>query len=362
VEQEIVPFFEFTGRTEPVESVELRARVPGFLNEIHFEEGQTVEKGQLLYTIESAPYEAELQAARAALARAQASVAETEFDLEKTRDLHAREVASNQELVIAQAKYDAAVGDKLAAEAAIAAAEIDLSYTKISAPISGLINQTRVDPGNLVGQGEPTLLTTIVPWDPMHVYFTVNERDVLMFRRRAIARGAVKSAREVPIYLRLADGTEYPRRGTVDYVDNRIDPETGTIRVRAIFDNPDELLVPGVFARVLAPQETRGALLVPEVALQRDMAGYYVLAVEGDGDVVRKDVEVGTRFGRIRVVESGITTDDRIIINGLQRARPGIKVDATEGEFDTSDATTALSADTQPATTQPGEQRATGEG
>lgn len=333
VRQEVVTHMEFTGRTVPYEAVEIRARVSGFLEKIVFEEGTKVAVGDPLYEIERAPYEAALGAARAELERAEARVAETQFDLEKVKDLSTRGVTSQQELVIAQANYDSAVATKLAAESQVKLAELNLGYTRIAAPIAGRINESRVDPGNLVGQGDPTLLSTIVCWDPIHVYFTVGERDALRLRREAVQRGH-RQRDELPIYIRLADGIEYTRAGRVDYVDNRIDPDTGTIGVRAVFENPDELLIPGVFVRVRIPNPAREALLVPEVALQRDLSGYYLLVVDTAGMVERRNVEVAELLGTARVVTAGLDDEERVIVNGLQRARPGIKVDAQATTFE----------------------------
>ncbi len=332
VRDEVVVYREFTGRTAPAESVEIRARVSGLLERIHFTEGDPIEARAPLYDIERAPYEAALEAARAELAKAEATVAEAQFDLDKVKDLEPQGIASKQELVIAEAKYESAVATSRAAAASVREAELNLGYTHITAPLSGRINQSRVDVGNFVGRNEPTLLTTIVPWDPIHVYFTVGERDVLEFRRQAIRQGE-QSRDHVEVYLQLADGSAYPLPGHVDYVDNRVDPNTGTIRVRAVFENPDELLVPGIFARVRVPRPPRVALLVPEVALQRDLAGYFLLTVDDDNIVVRRDVEVAESLGALRVVRSGLADDAQVIINGLQRARPGGKVNPQPGSF-----------------------------
>lgn len=330
--EDIVVYLEFAGRTAPCEAVELRARVSGFLEKIAFEEGARVDAGALLYELERAPYEAALESARAESARAQAGVVQTQFELEKVKGLQARGISSDQELVIAQANYDSAVATKAAADSLVRQAELNLAYTRITAPIAGRINESRVDPGNLVGHGEPTLLSTIVRWDPIHVKFAVGERDVLRLRREAAERGGAARA-DPAIYLRLVDGTDYPLAGRIDYVDNRVDPDTGTIGVRAVFDNPDELLVPGIFARVRIPLPPRAALLVPEVALQRDLAGYFLLLVNAEGVVERRNVTVAELIGAARVITAGLEDDAFVIINGLQRARPGLKVTPQKTTF-----------------------------
>lgn len=333
VRDEIVVHLEFAGRTAPSEAVELRARVSGILENIAFDEGEPVSAGKLLFEIERAPYEAALEAAKAALAQAEAQVAEAEFDVQNTQELYDQGAATEQELVIAKAKYESAVAARSAAASNVTQAELNLGYTRITAPISGRINQSRVDVGNLVGLGEPTLLSTIVTWSPMYVYFNVGERDVLRLRRERAAE-ARDAHGDVPVLIRLADGTEYPLAGRIDYVDNRVDPETGTVRVRAVFDNPEEVLVPGIFARVRLPLPAREALLVPEVALQRDLAGYYLLAVDEEGAVSRRNVEVGELIGPARVITAGLADETWVVINGLQRALPGSKVDAQRTTFE----------------------------
>lgn len=332
VRDNVVTYLEYTGRTVPFQTVALRARVSGFLEEVYFEEGATVDAGAKLYQIERDPYEAALQAAKAELAKAEAVVAEKEFELQKTQGLRERDVATQQELVVAQANYDGAVALQQAAAAAVTEAELNLSYTEIHAPIAGRINASRVDAGNLVGPGEGEPLTTIVPWSPIHVFFTVGERDVLTLRREAAATGQRKRD-IVDVYLRLADGTAYPEPGKIDYVENRIDPDTGTVGVRAVFENPDEVLVPGIFTRVLIPNPPQEALLVPEVALQRDLSGYFLLTVGEDNVVRRQNVTVGARVGSVRAIADGLSDDALVVINGLQRARPGGKVDPQTGTF-----------------------------
>ena len=255
------------------------------------------------------------------------------------------------EFVEAQAAYEGAKASLLATEAAVAQAELDLAYTRIAAPIGGRVNRSAVDTGNLVGQGEPTLLTTIVSWEPIHVYFTISEREVLDFRRRRI--GAKEKPADIEARLTLADGTAYPLPGRIDYADNRVDPQTGTIRVRAVFENPDRLLVPGIFARVRIPRKKSQATLVPEVALQRDLGGYFVLTVNDKGVVARRDVTVGANVGEYKVIASGLDGGERIVIRGLQRARPGVHVNAEStvlpfveqpGHFASPDATTTQSS------------------
>jgi len=325
LKQEIVTYREFPGRTEAVKSVEVRARVRGFLKSREFKEGDQVEAGTLLYTIEPEEYETTLKAAQARKAKAQAERQRTDEDFKRIKDLYDQEAAARMELINAQSSFEQAKAEILAAEAAIARAELDLSYTKILAPIAGKVNRTEVNVGNLVGQSEPTLLTTIIPWNPIYVYVSISERDVLDWRKISTTQAAESDRR---LYLRLADGSLYPLPGKVDYIDNRIDPQTGTLRIRAIFDNPDNILVPGFFVRVRAPSEPRQAILVPEVAVQRDPTGYFVLIVNENGIADRVAVEVGHVVEQYREITSGLDLNQKMIVKGLQRVRPGVKVEA----------------------------------
>ena len=348
IHKKITLFTEFTGRTDAIESVELRARVAGFLKEVHFEDGAHVQQGNLLYTIEQEPYEAALQAAQAELARAEANVANTKFEFEKTERLYKQNSAAEQELVNTKAAYDAAMAAKLAAAAAVTSAELDLGYSTITAPISGRTNRSLIDAGNLVGKDQSTLLTTIVRWDPIHVYFNVDERAVLQFLRRQASEGD-RVRTELPVFLRLVDGSDYPVIGHVDYADNRIDPDTGTLRIRAVFPNPDEFLVPGAFVRVRVPSDPQDVILVPQVAVQRDLTGYFVLTVNVSNTVQRVDVEAGAQVENMRVIRSGLSGNERVIIRGLQRARPDIEVSAEEVELPVEEV--ASQPATQPAST-----------
>jgi RND family efflux transporter MFP subunit len=332
VEQSITISDEFTGRTAPIKSVEIRPRVSGYLTEVHFEEGTEVEAGELLYTIDQSTYQAALDAAKADLVNAKAQLEQAEYEFKRVQRLKVEGAAPEVELVNATAKRDTTQAAVMAAEAAVQSAELNLGFTEIAAPIAGRVNKTRAYEGALVGPSDPEPLTTIVPWHPIHVYFTVGERDVLAFRKR-VAQEPDLQPEDFTVYLSLTDGTDYPLPGHIDYVDNRVDPDTGTIRVRAVFDNPEEILVPGIFTRVRIPDPPRPALLVPEVALQRDMAGYYLLTVNTDNVVERVNVEVGELVGPARVITAGLRPEARLIINGLQRARPGSPVNPQPGRF-----------------------------
>ena len=325
---ELVVFREFTGRTEPVETVDIRARVRGYLREITFTEGDPVEANAVLYRIEPEQYQAALQAAQAQEKEAEAELDRAKFEYERLEGLFQNQVAARSEYVDAEATYKGADAAVLAAKAQVTQAQLDLDYTTIRSPIAGRANRTTVDVGNLVGPSESDVLTTIVPWNPIYVYFTISERSVLEFRRQQARTN--QEPEDLTVYIRLADGTEYAHTGTIDYSDNTLDPATGTLRVRAIFPNPDSLLIPGIFTRVRIPKEPAPALLVPDVALQRDLAGYFLMIVDDQGVASRVNVETGDRADEYREIISGLKGDERVIINGLQRLRGGSKVSVTE--------------------------------
>lgn len=323
--QTVVTYTEMPGQTRAIESVEVRARVEGFLQTIDFKEGAEVAQGALLYTIEPERYESAVKIAEARLANANAVLVKAEFDLNRIRNLEAKQSAAKLEVVEAETGHSKANAEVAFAEAGLETAQLDLKYTRVTAPIAGRVNRTEVHVGNLVGRGEQTLLTTIVSWHPIHVYVTVSERIVLNLRRR-VAEGVQRQ--DVPVLLRLADGTDYPIAGKIDYFDNQVDVRTGTARMRAVVDNPDGLLVPGIFVRVRIPRRLPESVLVPESALQRDLTGYYVFTVDESRQVSRADVVTGPPVKTYRSIQSGLTGDAEVIIKGLQRVRPGLVVDA----------------------------------
>jgi RND family efflux transporter MFP subunit len=348
LDEEVIVRVSFTGRTAPVESVEVRARVEGFLNEVLIEEGRFVREGDVLFTIERAPFEARVGVAEAKLAQAKAARGLAETTLERVERAKERNAASEIEVLLAEAERDAAVATVQGADADLDTAMLDLSYTTIAAPMDGRVSRRFVSEGNLVGKGEATLLTTLVVDDPIYAYFTINERDfVTEMLNRPPAREYGRFEHEVQAFLMLSDGTEYSRPGRVDFIDNTVDAATGSIQARAVFPNPDTAVLSGLFARVFIPREPKQVLLVPTSALQRDLGGSFLLTVE-NGEVVRNDVEVGEILHDrgLRIVLSGIEATDEIVVNGLQSARPGRKVNT---EKVTIEAFIAKSLDSEPA-------------
>jgi RND family efflux transporter MFP subunit len=335
--QDITHFAQYSGLTDAVESVEIRARVEGYLQSIHFTDSALVKKGDLLFVIDPKPYQARLDEAKATLAMRQAEVRLTESTLKRKESAFEDQAVSEVDVIEARAQRDQAVAAVAAAQASIETVRLELSYTRVHAPLSGRIGRRLVDVGNLVGAGEKTLLATIVSTDPMYVYFNVNERDLLDFQNNSKEQSPTSSNGRTPIYLGLSNETGYPHQGKIDYVDNRVDGNTGTIQVRGVFDNVDGSLLPGLFARVQAPIRTvEQALMVPEEALGLDLQGHYLLCVDNKNEVVYHPVTLGPKLDGRRVIESGLKADDRVIVKGLQKARAGIVVQAeTEPPQDT---------------------------
>ncbi|MCK4873560.1 MAG: efflux RND transporter periplasmic adaptor subunit [Phycisphaerales bacterium] len=317
---------EFTGRTAAVETVEIRARVTGFLKSVDFEPSLIVNAGDLLFTIEPEPFEATVAAARAQLASREAELHLAEVTIQKAKRAFDKGAVTDLEMAEYEAKREVAAAAVQGAQAAVETAEIDLGYTQIRAPITGRISRNLVSVGNLVTAGESTLLTTIVLDDPIHAYFAVDERTVLrVLKQRPHNPGAPNSPTEErrTVFVQLSDGSEYPEPGFIDFGENRVDPTTGTLEVRAEFANPNGILYPGMFARIRLPKPTVESILVPEIALQRDLGGPFLTLVNDQDIVERRYVELGDAVGTDRVILTGLEPADRVIVNGLQKARPG---------------------------------------
>lgn len=331
--QEVTDYEDFTGRLAAVESVEVRARVGGYLEKILFEPGAEVKKGDILFQIDPRPFQVELERAKAELARAEAQLKIQEVEVERLTELIKKQAASAIELARVVGDRDAALAAKDAARAAVEQAQLNLDFTTVRAPIDGQISRNYVDVGNLVqggqGMGMSTLLTMIVKMDPIYAYFDVDEETVLRIRKliRAGELTTYKDA-DYPVLLGLSIEKDNPHRGRVDFVENHLDPTTGTLNVRAVFDNPKRVLSPGLFARIRLPvSQPHQAVLVPERALGSDQGQRFVLVVNDKNVVEFRPIQVGRLHDGLREIHNSITPNDRIITNGLQRVRPGVPVE-----------------------------------
>ena len=328
VQRTIVDHDEYVGRFVPVESVEIRARVSGYLAKVHFQDGQYVKQGDILFTIDKRPFQNTYDQAAANLETAKSNLAFAEADLARGQQLM-RERTISEQLFQQRAQYFRNAQAAVAAnEAMLRQAGLDLEFTELKAPVSGRIGDRRVTVGNLVtgGTGTTTLLATIVSLDPIRVEFTFDEASLLRNGRLANRRQK-DSAGLTTVRLKLIDEPEFSHEGRIDFVDNVIDRATGTIRGRAEFSNADGLFTPGMFARVQLPaSDPYQALLLPDSAIGTEQSRKYVLVVSADNTVVQRYVTLGDLADRLRVIKAGLAADDRVIVNGLIQARLGAKV------------------------------------
>ena len=332
VQKDVPTYLELVGQTRGFQDVEVRARVEGFLERVHFQEGSLVRAGAPLYDIDRKPLETMVAAARADQGTAEARLAKAENDVARYTPLVVKQAVSQRELDDARAERDAARSQVEAAKAAVEKATLDQGYTRIFSPIAGLVGTTLVKAGNLVGRGESTLLTTISQIDPMIFEVGVTEADYLRIARRGLEQrgrgpGRGGSAPVDGIELTLADGTRYPQTGRIGPVDRAVDPTTGTLGVQIIFPNPDLILRPGQFGRAKALLETRaGALLVQQRAVQELQNLHSVAVVDDAGKVAFRNVKVGPRVDSMWVIEEGLKPGERVIVEGLQRVQEGMTV------------------------------------
>ncbi len=336
--RQVTDWDEYTGRLAAPESVELRARVSGYLGDAPFSEGAIVHKGDLLFVIDRRPYQAALDAARASLAGTHARLELAELNAARTAQLLGAKLIPQRDFDAATEERKAAAAALAGAEAAVRAAELDLAFCEVRAPIAGRVGRRLVTTGNYVAGGskDATLLTTLVSVDPIYVYVNADERAYLRYQRLA-QTGSRPSSRSDPtaVRLALADEEGFPHQGHMDFVDNQVDPATGTVQGRAVFPNPDGVLTPGMFARVqIVGEGPYAALLVPDAAIATDQARRIVYVVGADNVVQPRVVEPGRREGRLRVLRSGVEAGDRIVINGLQRVRPGVTVEPVDGAIE----------------------------
>jgi multidrug efflux system membrane fusion protein len=331
VKRTVVDFDEYVGRFVAVNAVEVRARVSGYLEAVHFEDGQTLKQGDLLFTVDKRSFQNSAAQARANVTLARSNLAYTESDLARGQQLVQDKTITAQVFEQRSQAFRNAQAAVSSAEAALRQAELDLEFTELRAPIPGRIGDRRVSPGNLVTGGtggNTTLLATIVSTDPIHFEFTFDEASYLRYERASKAGKDVTSrGGDAQIKLKLIDERDFVHEGRMDFIDNVIDRATGTIRGRAVFKNPNGVFTPGMFARVRVPASAPAeALLLPDVAIGSEQNRKFVLAVDAENVARSKYVTLGQRDGDLRVIKDGIGPDDRIIVNGVARVRPGQKV------------------------------------
>jgi len=338
--QEVTDYEEFTGRLSATESVDVRARVTGYLMKVDFKEGIRVDvaKDALLFEIDPRPYAAILNQAKANVLQADARLKQANADVKRNEPLVKSGAVTQQDLDKMVADRDAAAAQVEASKAAVDTAQLNLDFCRVTAPISGQISRKYVDVGNLI-KADDTILTSIVSVDPIYAYFDVDERTLLMFRR-LIREGKIKSARETDVEVDVALADEpgfldehgYPRhRGLINFGDNKVDPATGTLQIRATFDNKERLLSPGMFVRVRVPVgAAHPALLVPEQALTTDQGQKFVYVVTPENKVDVRYVRVGPPHGQLREIQQGLKPNDRVIVSGLQQVRRDIKVEIVD--------------------------------
>jgi len=319
-------YLEAIGQTRGNTEIEIRARVEGFIESVDFTEGTVVRKGQLLYTIDPRPFEASLAQAKANFAGAEADLQRAHQDVVLYEPLVAKNAISRQQYDTAVAVERAQASAVEAARAAVQGAELDLSYTRVLAPDTGLVGKTEVYPGTLVGRGQSTLLTQISKVDPINIRFTVPERGYLTYAKRNAERKSTAGA-DLPIELLLADGSVHPHTGRFVFVDRTVDPRTGTILLEAGFPNPGGIVRPGQYGRVRAAIDLKkGAILVPQRAVLEMQGIDRVAVVAADNTIEFRQVQTGQRIGSLWVIDSGLAAGERIVVEGLQKLRPGVTV------------------------------------
>jgi RND family efflux transporter MFP subunit len=337
VQRPFTRYLEATGNTAAIKSVDLVARVQGFLDAINYKDGTFVKEGTTLFTIEPQTYKLKLDQAQAAQAGAEASVKQAEADFKRQSDLVARQAVSQATLDTSTSTRDNAQANLQQAQANTKIAEVNYGYTKVAAPFDGIVTAHLVSVGELVGASSPpTQLASIVALDPIYVNFNVNEQDVLKVRAEARRRGmSPADLTKLPIQIGLQTEQGYPHQGNLDYAAPTVNQSTGTLAVRGVIPNPDRVLLPGFFVRVRVPvAQEQSALLVPDTALGSDQSGRYVLVVTKENTIEQRKVQVGPIEGTLRVIEDGLKADDRVVIAGLLRAIPGQKVDPLEQKIE----------------------------
>lgn len=353
LKERITEWQVFTGRLDSVSDVEIRARVSGYLEKVHFKDGEIVQKGDLLFTIDQRPFRAEVARAEASVAQSEAALRLAESNLVRAQQLIEANAISRQDFDLRQSEAEQAAANVQAARAQLTQAELDLSYTEIHAPIQGVAGAHEVTEGNLISGGAvgSTLLTTIVPHRPIYAYFEIDEASALANVRRVMAgkmpgRGEANGG--MPIEMQLRDETGFPHRGVFDFVDNRLDRETATLRARARFENEDRFLTPGLFVRVrMQVSDEYEAILIPDQAVGTLQSKSYVWVIGEDGIAERQTIRTGPLHEGMRIVREGLDGSERVAIAGLQMIRPGSPVNVEEESI-------SLTRTSEESTSEPG--------
>jgi RND family efflux transporter MFP subunit len=327
LQQAVSEYFESTGNAAAINTVDLVARVQGFVQAISYADGEYVKKGTSLFTIEPEPYKLKVEAAKAAVTSAQATLKQAEAEYTRQADLVQRQVSAVATYDKALATRDSAQADLQSAQSNAQQAEINLGYTNVAAPFDGVVTARQVSIGQLVGANSATVLATIVQLNPIWVNFTASERDVLQVRDFLAREGRTTAdLMGTTVEIGLATEPGYKHKGKLDYIAPTVNPSTGTLAARAVLENADRTLLPGYFVRVRIASPPEPSLLVPDVAIGSDQGGRYVLIVNKDNVVEQRRVEPAQLIGELRVIRTGLTKDDRVVVGGIMRAIPGQKV------------------------------------
>jgi RND family efflux transporter MFP subunit len=333
LQEQVTDWEDFPGRLQSPQSTSIQARISGLITETPFKEGALVHEGDILFVIDDRPFKADLDNKIATVAKDAAQVDLTNAQLARSQRLLQSHVVDQQDFDIAEANYRQAQAQLAADKAAQEASELNLEWTRVRAPITGLVSKINVTVGNLItgGVGNGTSLTTLVSVDPLYCYVPVPERTLLSYQVYARKKDQTVREARIDCSIQLENETGFPHKGVIDFIDNSVDPDTGTIQIRGVFKNPDEFLTPGLFARMrIEGGGPYQALLVPDEAVGTDQNERYLLVVDGTGTVQTRRVGLGRLFGDMRVIADGITAADRVIINGIQMAAPGAKVNVEE--------------------------------
>ena len=331
IKQSVSLHFEQTGTTEAVASVDLVARVQGFLTDIKYRDGDLAKKDQTLFIIEQSTYKNQLQQAEAALTAAKAELVKSQNEFDRQSQLLKEDVTTKLAFDLAHAARDSDSSKVMSAEAGVASAKLNLDYTTVAAPFDGIVTRHLVSIGELVGGTVNTKLASIIQIDPIYVTFNVSEQEVFKIRQGLGRRilGNLEELHKFPVEVRLMNEEGYPHKGTLDYVSPELDQQTGTVLMRGILPNPDHALVPSFFVQVRVPtgRVEQDALLVPDRALGQNQEGRYLLLVNSENVVEQRKVQVGEQMGDLRIIEQGLKPEDRVVVSGIQRAIPGKKVE-----------------------------------